>query len=79
MSEPKQYSFKPIETQLLQTIIQQHQALLSNMLSFIAIERLAVSVSADTRFELDPDLKGVTISEPEPEGIIETAPVKEKK
>lgn len=80
--EPKQYSLKPIETQLITIAIQQHAAMLSNLISFIAIERLAIEVSPQTRFELSDDAKAVTISEDqlkEDAGIVETPPSKGKK
>lgn len=83
MPEPKKFSLKPIETQLLQVINQQHNNMLSNALSFFAIERLATQVDANTRFDLSEDMKEITITqvEPEPEdaGIIEQPPAKEKK
>lgn len=80
MSEPKKYSLKPIESQLLQVINQQHSNMLSNVVSFIAIERLATPVDANTRFDLSEDLKEITITQAEPPaedaGIIEQPPAK---
>jgi hypothetical protein len=81
--EPKKFSLKPIETQLLQVINQQHSNMLSNALSFFAIERLAVPVDANTRFDLSEDMKEITITQVEPPaediGLIEQPPTKEKK
>lgn len=80
--DPKKYSLKPIETQLLQVITQQQANLLSNTLSFIAIERLAVPVSANTRFTINEDMTEITIAEEQPAedtGVITEAPKKEKK
>lgn len=82
MADAKEFSLKEIETQLLYVFQQQQSVLLSNILSFIAIERLAVTVDGNTRFELSPDYKKITITQVEPEaeaGVIETAPVKGKK
>ena len=83
MSDAKEYSLKEIETQLLYVFQQQQSVLLSNILSFIAIERLAVNVDANTRFELSPDYKKITINQveetpAEEAGVIESAPVKGK-
>lgn len=79
----KEYSLKSIETQLLNVLNQQHANLLSNTLSFIVIERLAIQVTDKTRFDLNQDMTTVTITEiaPEPtEGdVITEAPAKEKK
>lgn len=57
----KEFSFKPIESQLLNIAIQQHQAMISNLISFYALERLAYPVDANTKFEISQDLKNVRI------------------
>ena len=82
----KQFSLKPIETQMLNVIQQQHGALLSNMLSFFAIERLAVTVDQNTAFQLNDDMTEVVITQNPPKeeippeaGVVDTVPVKEKK
>jgi hypothetical protein len=81
--DSKQYSLKDIETQLLNVFQQQQSVMLSNLLSFIAIERLAYTVTANTRFQLDPEFKKMTINEVEPAvaeqpkqelGVIDEAP-----
>lgn len=54
-SEEKQYSLKNIETQMLQVLQEQYFTTLSNFLSFIALERLAYQVTANTRFRWDVD------------------------
>lgn len=64
---PKKFSLKPIETQLLSVLNQQYASTLSNVLSFIAIERLAVNVTGNTHFVLNDDATEVTISETDPE------------
>lgn len=85
MSEPKTYSLKPIEQQMIRIILQQQSALLSNQLSFFAIERLAIPVDENTRFELNPEQTEMIISQVEPEqppedaGIVTEAPKKGKK
>lgn len=58
MPEPtkKEYQLKPIETQLLGVANAQFQTMLSNLLSFVAMERLAIKVDAQTRYEIAPDL-----------------------
>lgn len=61
----KEYSLKPLETQLLATTQQQFQVLVSNLLSFIAIERLAYTVTEKTQFAVSPDFTSVSISEKE--------------
>lgn len=51
----KTFSLKPIEKQLLDTQRESYFNSLSNVLSFIAIERLAYRVTQDTRFKWDED------------------------
>lgn len=82
--QPIKYSLKPIETQLLKVITQMQANLLSNTLSFIAIERLALTVTGDTRFEISEDMTEITVSEVEEKpaedaGIITEPPKKGKK
>lgn len=84
-NKPKQYSLKPVETQMLQIMQQQHSALLSNFLSFIGMERLAINITPNTRFDISPDMTEITITETEPEqptedaGIVESVPPKGRK
>lgn len=54
-SEHKTYGLKPIEQQLLHTQRDSYFNTLSNLLSFIAIERLAYTVTENTRFQWDGD------------------------
>lgn len=61
----REYSLKPIETQILVETQKQFQVLVSNLLSMIAIERLAYQVTPETQFSISPDFKTVAISEPE--------------
>lgn len=82
MADSKEYSLKELETQLLNVFQQQQSVMLSNLLSFIAIERLAYNVTPNTRFELSPDFKKLTVTEvepaPEDTGVVTEAP-KDKK
>jgi hypothetical protein len=48
----KQFSLKPIEAQMVNTINQQSIAAMSNFLSYIALERLGYTVTENTQFEL---------------------------
>jgi hypothetical protein len=61
-----EFSLKPIETQLLGVVQQQMMALLTNTLSFIAVERLAYQVTQLTAFEIAPDMKSIKVWEQEP-------------
>lgn len=65
--EVKKYGLKEIETSMLKVMIQQHQSLLSNFISFIAIERLAIKVTDKTQFNLASDLSAIEVSESEEE------------
>lgn len=65
--DKKEYQLKDIESRLLLVAQQQYQALLSNLLSFIALERLAVKVDEHTAFELKSDLTGFTMWQNDPE------------
>lgn len=76
-SEKKSYQLKPIETQLLNVANQQAQVMLSNLLTFIASERLAITVNEQTRYEISPDLKEFKVWQ-EPVEVV-TEPVKDKK
>lgn len=77
MAEPKKFSLKKIETQVIQ---QQQNAVLSTFISYIAVERLGIKVTTTTRFEINSDLSEVTIhNEPvEETGVVEST-LKEKK
>lgn len=72
----KTFSLKPIEQQLLHTQQESYFNSLSNILSFIALERLAYHVTENTRFKWDEDKLEVWEDEPQtPEAeVIETAP-----
>jgi hypothetical protein len=61
--ESKQFSLKPIETQMVQSILQMQNTHLSNFLSFISLERFAHQVTPNTKFDLNEDLTAVTITE----------------
>ncbi len=53
--EETEYSIKPIELRLVETLQQTYFQNLSNVLSFIAIERLAYNVTENTRFRIEGD------------------------
>ncbi len=53
--EETEYSIKPIELRLVETLQQTYFQNLSNVLSFIAIERLAYNVTENTRFMIEGD------------------------
>lgn len=59
--ETKKFSLKPIEINLLNGAVQQHQATMANILSFISIERLAYNVTERTQFNVEGNV--LTISE----------------
>jgi hypothetical protein len=48
----KQYTLKPIQAQMIQTINGQFQTMLSNFLSYIAIENWAYDVTTETQFKI---------------------------
>ena len=64
--QKKTFSLKAVETQLLITTSQAHNSVISNITSFIAMERLAYPVTTNTRFKFSDDLKSLEIWE-EPE------------
>lgn len=51
----KEYTLKPIEVNLLTAIQQSHQAQMSNVVSFIALERIAYKVTEQTQFRVEGD------------------------
>lgn len=63
MSEKKTFGLKAIESQLLGTTHQNSQAIMSNILTLIASERLAYHVTENTRFDVSNDLSSITIYE----------------
>jgi len=65
-SEEKQYSLKAIEVNVINNINSRHNAELLDFLAFIALERLAIPVTENTRFRIDEDGK-LYVSEVEPE------------
>jgi hypothetical protein len=87
--DEKQFSFKQIETQMLQTIheqgnlaLEQNRVALSNFVSYVLMDRLQHKVTPDTKFELTPDFQTVVVwqDETEPEKPAEpTVKLKGKK
>lgn len=56
----KTFSLKPIEQQMLKVLQDQYFAVLSNFLSFVALERLAYKVTEKTQFKLEGDSVVIT-------------------
>lgn len=74
--EVKKFSLKPIEKQMLDVLRNQYFTTLSNFLSFIALERLAYTVTENTKFEVQEN-GDLLISEAPPEEVakaVEPAP-----
>lgn len=63
----KEFSLKEIESRLILVAQQQYQALLSNLLSFVAIDRLGENIDENTAFELKADLSGFFMWQNEPQ------------
>jgi len=76
-TEEKEYSIKNIELRLVETLQQTYFQNLSNVLSFIALERLAYPVTENTRFRIDGDK--IFIHEETPEEEVATTPKEAKK
>jgi hypothetical protein len=53
--EEKQFGMKPIEQRMLLVLQEQYFSVLSNFLSFIALERLAYPVTEKTKFRVEGD------------------------
>lgn len=64
-NKPRKFSLKPVETQMLHTITEQMTTIMSNYCSVIAMERLAQTVTSNTRFSFNDDMTEVTITEEE--------------
>lgn len=62
-NETKEFSLKPIETNILMGIQQQMANITSLVLSYIAVDRLAYPVEQTSHFELSADLKTLKIRE----------------
>jgi len=56
----KHYDLKPIELQMLKVLQDQYYNTLSNYLSFVAIERLAYPVTANTKYEINDGRLSIT-------------------
>jgi hypothetical protein len=72
MSKPaeKEFGLKDIELRLVETLQQTYFQNLSNVLSFIALERLAYPVTENTRFRIEE--KKLFIHEEKAEEEVET-------
>lgn len=63
----KQFSLKPIQEQMVATIQQQFQAIISNYMSYLAIENWGYNVTENTRFRIEEGQVYVTELSPESE------------
>lgn len=79
-SNEKQFSLKPIELQMVNVLQSTYFTTLSNFLSFIALERLAYSVTEHTKFRIEDGKLFVWEEEATPDTEVstgsETTPVK---
>jgi len=66
-NEPKEYSLKPAESNLLIYVRNHLDAIFSGVLSTMAMDRLAYKVTDKTKFHLSNDFTTVTINEVEDE------------
>lgn len=64
--EEKQYSLKAAETNLLRYVKQHTEAIFAGILSTIAADRLAYTVTPNTKFELTNDFTMMKLSEMQP-------------
>lgn len=63
--EEKQFGLKPIEQRMLLVLQEQYFGVLSNFLSFVAVERLAYNVTENTKFRVEGDKLYIHDAEPE--------------
>lgn len=63
----KQFSLKPIQEQMVATIQQQFQAIISNYMSYLAIENWGYTVTDNTRFRIEEGQVYITELKPESE------------
>jgi hypothetical protein len=59
----KEFSLKPVESQVLATMQQTHQAAFASVLAMLAQERFAYPVTQRTQFQLNPELTIIKIQE----------------
>lgn len=69
----KQYSLKPIQEQMITTIQQNFQAVISNFMSFIALENWGYTVTENTRFRVEDGQVYITEEVPEAEIVPEVS------
>lgn len=77
-SEEKEYGIKNIELRLVETLQQTYFQNLSNVLSFIALERLAYPVTEFTRFRIEGDKLFIHEETPEEEVATSATPKETK-
>lgn len=71
--EEKQFGLKPIEQRMLLVLQEQYFGVLSNFLSFIAVERLAYNVTENTKFRVEGDKIYIHDAAPEQAPEVATA------
>lgn len=67
--EKKTFSLKPNESELINGELRRHNVALASIFSFIAIERLAYPVDAQTAFQPSADLRHLDIWQLEVEDV----------
>lgn len=72
-AQEKEFGLKDIELRLVETLQQTYFQNLSNVLSFIALERLAYPVTEHTRFRIEDGKLFVHEDKPEETEKVETA------
>lgn len=71
--QEKEFGLKDIELRLVETLQQTYFQNLSNVLSFIALERLAYSVTENTRFRINEGKLFIHEEKPAETEKVETA------
>lgn len=64
----KEYSLKPIQEQMIQTMQQSYQSQISNFMSFLALEFWGYTVTENTRFRIEEGKVFIT------EDVVESKP-----
>lgn len=65
MSDKKDFSLKPAESNLLIYVKNHQEAIFSGLISTIAMDRLAYKVTENTKFTLSEDFSKMTVEEVE--------------
>lgn len=65
--ESKTFGLKPLEMRMLEVMQNRHQEEFGNFLTFISSDRLAYTVTPNTRFRVEQDKLIITEEEPKEE------------